>query len=113
MAARFGVANGHWLSYGKVGGGWVGNDNFTVTNVTPGASITGSNRNTNSGWLVGAGIEWAFANHWSEKLEYDYLGLGSQTFTVPTGSPFLANDIFTVSNRNIQMVKVGINYLLN
>jgi outer membrane immunogenic protein len=53
LAARFGVMNGYWLSYGKVGGGWVGNDNFTVTNVTPGASITGSNRNTNSGWLVG------------------------------------------------------------
>jgi outer membrane immunogenic protein len=62
---------------------------------------------------VGAGIEWAFANNWSAKLEYDYLGLGSQTFTVPAGSPFLANDIFTVSNRNIQMVKVGINYLFN
>jgi outer membrane immunogenic protein len=113
LAARFGVTNGHWLFYGKAGGGWVGNDNFTVTNVTPGASITGSNRNTNSGWLVGAGIEWAFANHWSAKLEYDYLELGSQTFTVPAGSPFLANDIFTVSNRNIQMVKVGINYLFN
>jgi iron complex outermembrane receptor protein len=112
-AARFGVTNGHWLSYGKVGGGWVGNDNFTVTNVTPGAAITGSNRNTNSGWLVGAGIEWAFANHWSAKLEYDYLGLGSQTFTVPAGSPFLANDTFTVTNRNIQMVKVGINYLFD
>jgi outer membrane immunogenic protein len=113
LAARFGMTNGHWLSYGKVGGGWVGNDNFTITNVTPGASITGSNRNTNSGWLMGAGIEWAFANHWSAKLEYDYLGLGSRTFTVPAGSPFLANDVFTVSNRNIQMVKVGINYLFN
>ena len=32
------------------------------------------------------------------------------TFTVPAGSPFLANDIFTLSNRNIQMVKVGINF---
>ena len=81
--------------------------------MTPGAAITGSNRNTNSGWLVGAGIEWAFTNRWSAKLEYDYLGLGGQTFTVPAGSPFLANDTFTVSNRNIQMVKVGINYLFN
>jgi outer membrane immunogenic protein len=54
-----------------------------------------------------------FANNWSAKLEYDYLGLGSQTFTVPAGSSSLANDIFTVSNRNIQMVKVGINYRFN
>jgi outer membrane immunogenic protein len=47
------------------------------------------------------------------KHEYDYLGLGGQTFTVPAGSSFLANDIFTAGNRNIQMVKVGINYLFN
>ena len=34
---------------------------FTITNLTTGTSITASNNNTNSGWLVGAGIEWAFA----------------------------------------------------
>ena len=53
LAARFGVTNGPWLFYGKAGGGWVGSDDFTVTNLTTGASITGSN-NSNSGWLVGA-----------------------------------------------------------
>lgn len=113
LAARFGVAYGDWLFYGKAGGGWVGNNNLTVTNVTTGASISGSNNNTNSGWLVGAGIEWAFANRWSWKLEYNYLGLASQTFTVPATFPILANDTFTQSNRNIQMVKVGLNYLFN
>src|SRR3981081_991047 len=59
-AARFGVAVDSMLFYGKAGGGWVGNNNFTVTNVTTGASIIGSNNNTNGGWLVGAGAEWAF-----------------------------------------------------
>jgi outer membrane immunogenic protein len=113
LAARFGVTNGYWLFYGKAGGGWVGNDDFTVTNLTTGASITAANNNTNSGWLVGAGIEWAFAPNWSAKVEYNYLGLDDRTFTVPAGSPFLAGDTFTQSNRNIQMVKVGINYLFN
>ena len=61
-----------WLFYGKAGGGWVGNDDFTINNLTTGTSITASN-NTNSGWLVGAGIEWAFAPNWSVKIEYDYL----------------------------------------
>jgi outer membrane immunogenic protein len=70
------VTNGPWLFYGKVGGGWVGNNSFTITNVTTGASITTSNNNTNSGWLVGAGIEWAFAPNWSAKIEYNYLGAG-------------------------------------
>jgi outer membrane immunogenic protein len=113
LAARFGVTNGPWLFYGKAGGGWVGSDDFTVTNLTTGSSITVSNNNTNSGWLVGAGIEWAFAPNWSAKVEYNYLGLDDRTFTVPAGSPFLPGDTFTQSNRNVQMVKVGINYLFN
>ena len=76
----------------------------------PRTSITVSNNNTNSGWLVGAGIEWAFAPNWSVKIEYDYLGLNSQTFTAPAGG-FLAGDTFTTSNPNVQVVKVGANYL--
>jgi hypothetical protein len=58
-------------------------------------------------------IEWAFLPNWSAKVEYNYLGLDDRTFTVPAGSPFLAGDTFTQSNRSIQMVKVGINYLFN
>jgi Outer membrane protein beta-barrel domain/MOSC N-terminal beta barrel domain len=99
-----------WLFYGKAGGGWVGSDKFTISNTATGASITGSNTNTNSGWLVGAGIEWALAPNWSVKIEYDYLGLNSQTFTAPAGG-FLAGDTFTTSNPNVQTVKVGANYL--
>ena len=109
-AARFGVAVDRVLFYGKAGGGWIGNNGFTVTNVTTGASFTGSNNNTASGWLVGAGIEWAFANNWSAKFEYDYLALSGRTFTVPAGAVFLAGDTFTTGGNNVQMVKVGINY---
>jgi outer membrane immunogenic protein len=109
-AARFGVAVDRVLFYGKAGGGWVGNNGFTVTNVTTGASITGSNSNTASGWLVGAGIEWAFANNWSVKFEYDYLGLTGRTFTVPAGSVFLAGDTFTTGGNSIQMAKGGVNF---
>jgi outer membrane immunogenic protein len=59
---------------------------------------------------VGAGIEWAVAPNWSVKIEYDYLGLDSETFTAPAGT-FLAGDTFATSNPNIQMVKIGANYL--
>ena len=97
MAAWNGV-----LLYGKAGGGWVDNS-ATVTNLTTGASISASNRN--SGWLVGAGVEWALAGNWSAKLEYDFLHLDSLTFGP---GPFLG-DTFT-TNREIQMLKVGLNY---
>jgi outer membrane immunogenic protein len=118
VAARFGYAIDHWMLYGKAGGGWVGNNNLTVTNVTTGVSLSCGNFTTNcgqttGGWLVGAGAEYAFTNNWTVKFEYDYLGLGSRTFVVPATSPFFAGDTFTSNNRNVQMVKVGVNYLFN
>ena len=102
LAARFGVALNNMLLYGKAGVGWVDN-NATVTNLTTGASISRSDRN--SGWLVGAGVEWALAGNWSAKLEYNFLHLDSLTFGP---GPFLG-DTFT-TNREIQMLKVGLNY---
>jgi len=123
VAARFGYAIDQWLVYGKAGGGWVDNNNLSVTNLTTGVSVTcgtftnftNCNNNNSGGWLVGAGAEWAFAPHWSLKFEYDYLGLGNRTFTLPATSPIgaLAGDTFTSGNRNIQMFKVGVNYLWN
>jgi outer membrane immunogenic protein len=112
LAARFGVTNGPWLFYGKAGAGWVGSDDFTITNLTTGASITGSN-NSNSGWLVGVGIEWAFLPNWSAKVEYNFLGLDDRTFVTPFGFQSVAGDTFFVRNRDIQMVKAGINYRFN
>ena len=118
VAARFGYAIDHWLLYGKAGGGWIGNNNnLTVTNVTTGVSLTCGNftncGQTTGGWLVGAGAEYAFTNNWTVKFEYDYLGLGNRTFVIPATAPFLAGDTFTTNNRNVQMVKVGVNYLFN
>jgi outer membrane immunogenic protein len=109
LAARFGWAFDRWLIYGKAGGGWVGNDNFTITNTQTGASFNFSNNSDNVGWLVGVGTEWAFAGPWSARIEYDYLGLNSRTFN-GDGVIFPITDTFNSGNRNIQMVTFGINY---
>jgi outer membrane immunogenic protein len=109
LAARFGVAFDRALLYGKAGGGWVGNSGFTVADVTTATVITGSS-STASGWLLGAGLEWAFANNFSLKVEYDYLRLNGRTFAIPAGSPFLVGDNFTTGGNNVQMATVGINY---
>jgi outer membrane immunogenic protein len=109
VAGRLGVATtGMWfnssaLFYIKGGGGWVENS-ASITNLTTGTSISASN--TNSGWLVGGGVEWGFANNWSAKIEYDYLGLRDWTFNSVLLFP---GDTFTAS-RNIQELKFGINY---
>jgi opacity protein-like surface antigen len=72
LAARVGITQDRWLVYGKFGGGWV--QGSAALNVVNGGAIW-SGSQTNSGWLAGAGIEYAFANNWTGKLEYDYLGL--------------------------------------
>jgi outer membrane immunogenic protein len=112
LAARFGYAWDHALFYGKAGGGWVGAGNFAVTNVGTGASVAFSNSNTNTGWLVGAGVEYAFTQNWTAKLEYDYLALNNASFTVTLpGTPIV--DTFTNGGRNVQTLTVGVNYLFN
>jgi outer membrane immunogenic protein len=119
VAARFGFAVDHSLLYLKAGGGWVGDNNLSITNQTTGVSLTcGSSNLTNcgnngAGWLIGVGWEYAVTNNWTVKLEYDYLGLGNRTVSVPATAPFLAGDTFTSNSRDVQMVKVGFNYLFN
>jgi opacity protein-like surface antigen len=73
--------------------------------------VTISTSNSNWAWTAGLGAEWAFWGNWSARLEYDFVGLSSQSFTIPTAVGGLpANDQFSGNNRNIQMVNVGINY---
>jgi outer membrane immunogenic protein len=109
LAGRFGVAYDRVLFYGKGGGAWVGNSGFTVTSGL--GSITGSSSSNTSGWMAGAGLEWAFANNWTVKFEYDYIGLSSRSFTVPLGIPVLGGDVFSTGSSNIQMATAGVNYL--
>jgi outer membrane immunogenic protein len=113
LAGRVGYAFDRFLIYAKGGGGWIGNNGFTVTNLTTGAVVTTSNSNTDSGWLVGGGGEWAFANNWSVRLEYDFLGLDDRTVAVPLGVPVIGGDVFRLHNRNVQMVTAGLNYRFN
>jgi outer membrane immunogenic protein len=47
------------------------------------------------------------------KLEYDFLKLPDRTLVLPgTAIPALAGDTIT-SDHNVQMVKLGANYLFN
>ena len=48
---------------------------------------------------MGAGIEWALASNWSVKIEYNYLGLNSQTNSRHTK----ANWHFTTANARIKL----------
>ena len=60
-----------------------------------------------SGWIVGAGLEYAFAANWSAKVEYDYVDLGSKrlTFAAADGTTFILDH-----DQQAHILKVGINY---
>jgi opacity protein-like surface antigen len=97
-AARFGITSDRLLVYGKIGGGWARSG--AALNVVNGGTIWAGSH-TDGGWLVGTGIEYAFASNWTGKLEYDYIGLGNSNVSAPPA--------VTVSHA-IQMLKVGLNY---
>jgi outer membrane immunogenic protein len=60
--------------------------------------------------MAGVGLEYAFADNWSAKIEYDFIGLGDRSFLVPgVLIPALAGDTIT-SDHNISLVKVGLNF---
>jgi outer membrane immunogenic protein len=101
LDARVGYAWDRFLVYGKGGGAWVNSSNPTI-NV---AGITGtlSTSQSNFGWTVGAGVEYAFWGNFSARVEYDYVGLSSASFSQGGYN-------FTGSSRNLQMVDLGINY---
>jgi outer membrane immunogenic protein len=103
--ARFGYAWNNWLVYGKGGAAWA-SDRYSAFDAM--ATYDFEGLETRFGWTAGAGVEWAFSDIWSVKLEYDYYGFGTR------GVTFIDNVSGTVGpldiKQNIQIVKVGFNF---
>ena len=64
-----------WLVYAKGGAAWA-HDKYDVATYLG----TWAASETRSGWTVGGGLEWAFADNWSAKLEYQFYDFGNQGF---------------------------------
>ena len=110
LTGRVGYAWDHFLLYGKGGAAWAHN-NYSIQNSTctffTCNNIAGSTDRT--GWTVGVGLEWAFADHWSAMIEYDHFGFGNRgvSFTGPALAP--QSDIFNI-RQDVDIVKIGVNY---
>jgi outer membrane immunogenic protein len=61
--------------------------------------------NTNAGWTVGAGLEFAFAGNWTAKAEYLYVDLGKFNCGISCGALVTDNVSFTTN-----IVRAGVNY---
>ena len=69
---RAGYAADRVLLYANAGGAFANvQTNFNGTTTS----------HTQSGWTAGAGIEWAFADNWTAKVEYLYVNLGNGSVT--------------------------------
>jgi outer membrane immunogenic protein len=103
VTGRIGAAFDRLLVYGK-GGLALAQDQSNLTDLGGGSSGMSLTR---TGWTVGAGLEYGITRNWSARIEYDYLGFGSQTLNFSTP---LQPAYSTSANLNVQEVKAGINF---
>ncbi|MGC1584198.1 MAG: outer membrane beta-barrel protein, partial [Rhodomicrobium sp.] len=76
---------------------------FAYGNVTN----TGWPSETQTGWVVGAGVEYKITPSWSAKVEYQYMDLDA---TDPTGAGRLGDA--SLGQTEVSTVRVGVNYFV-
>ncbi len=94
---------------GSVGAGAGG---FVVSCQVNLACYSGSSANNNMGWTAGGGVEWMFDRHWSAKVEYQFVDLGSSTvLAVSTKALIGLQSTFNVVFKDqLNVVRAGVNY---
>ena len=91
IGARLGYAIDNFLLYAKGGvafADWKYADasGDLFCGVYCASSATGSNSAT--GWFIGAGVDYAFANNWSANIEYRYIDFARQTSYLVQSQPW-------------------------
>jgi outer membrane immunogenic protein len=94
--ARLGYAWNRYLPYVTGGGA------FGTVKMSP--NTGGSEIDTRLGWTAGAGVEYAYKDAWSVKLEYLYTDLGTATCSASTCGA--DTDVSYKAN----LVRAGLNY---
>jgi len=111
------------LIYLKGGVAWEGS-NFSVGNsITAGGTTLAANASgsgTQTGGLLGMGVEYAFLPNWSAKIEYNYIDYGTRSFnsSISTNSGFAGTPLAALSGvqvpvsitENEHIIKAGVNY---
>ncbi|MGZ5876475.1 MAG: outer membrane protein [Bradyrhizobium sp.] len=107
VTVRLGYAVDNVLLYAK-GGVALAGDRFNVTGTFAGAPFAFEGLDNRVGWTAGGGVDWAFSQHWSANIEYDFYQFGH-------GGVLMSDPINTFAGnvdvrQNIQVVKVGLNF---
>jgi outer membrane immunogenic protein len=107
VTGRVGYAFDRVLLYTKAGVALAG-DKYNVSGTFTGLPYNFQGLDNRYGWIVGGGMDWAFARHWSVNVEYDYYSFGH-------GGILMADSINGFSGvvdvkQTVQVVKVGLNF---
>jgi high affinity Mn2+ porin len=95
---RAGYAAGPWLAYATGGLAWAG-ERFLNS---PANGSDEKVLNTRLGWAAGGGLEYAFAPHWSARLEYLYSRFEKADIGLPSGTQY-------TSTLDFQSLRLGLN----
>jgi high affinity Mn2+ porin len=95
---RVGYVAGPWLTYATGGLAWAGERFLNA----PAIGSDEKKLNTRLGWVVGGGVEYAFAPHWSLRLEYLYSRFEKADIVFPSGTQY-------TSSLDFQSLRVGLN----
>jgi outer membrane immunogenic protein len=130
VTARVGWTWDRWMLFGKGGVAWA-HDKYSFDGQTripgcfaqtgpvaclidpTGTPFAYNASQTQIGWTVGAGVEWAFLNNWSGKLEYDFYDFGSHQYVFVDSTGIFARVVPVNIDQKIQTVKFGVNYRFN
>jgi outer membrane immunogenic protein len=98
LRGRLGFAADRFMPY-ITGGAAFGN----IRAQAPGLAFTSTE---NAGWTIGAGLEATLAPHWTAKVEYLYVDLGSFNCGLNCGSGIATDNVSLHTN----ILRAGVNY---
>lgn len=112
LTGRLGYAVNNWMFFGKGGWAWAGFRGVSSTFNTLGINTNNdTNSQTRDGWTLGAGVEWGFDQHWSAKLEYDYVKfMTANYFNTATSAGGVVTFPGRSATSNLNMLKLGVAY---
>jgi outer membrane immunogenic protein len=111
VRARIGLAYDRTLFY-ATGGLIYADVDSSFQRLFPAVAFSGTDDEVRTGFVVGGGLEYAFANHWSGKVEGLYYDLGRNTLlsnALPIPNGFQTG--FQFRNTG-EIARVGLNYKL-
>lgn len=112
ITGRVGATFDRTLLYALGGLAW---EHEQLSETCMGCSAAGSvdrfnTTTTRDGWTMGAGLEYAFAAHWSAFLQYNYLAFGTRDLLFAVVSSTATTPFSEDIRDHINVVKAGINY---